>query len=182
MFIEDRLQRQHTVRRNFPLLGPLSLWHRKPWAFSAPVFVRYRSRPVAIQSRRAQLGVSRGEKSRQHRGLRLDAESERAGHGDFRQQRLPRAGAARRTAEAVADWPVLCQSVYAAIAVQYFRHEFRRVVEAGGAGAVARRGEGGLLDGYRRRRAWRRIIWRAAATSSCRSARRNTACAISTAN
>ena len=182
-FIQDITQKKHTVLRNYPVIGRLRYFFENQGEYFRQYF---------FAGDREEMPFNRATRAWVYRlakdeggiiGFGSTNDLQRAGLDHLRQCTRSRCWrrSALPTPPLVIGEGYLPRAVRGALDRQHQRHELRRDLGAGGAGALARRQRWPAAGWTPARAACRPITSRAAATSSCRSAPPSTACATRTA-
>ena len=149
MYISDRHQRTHTIRRNYPVLGRFRYLFEHLGEFFRQYF---------FAMDREELPFNRAERAWVYRAAKdLDntiafgstRSLEPVGSVFFMNDAFPTLLRHRRPPQAADHRPGRQTSLSTQFLLQYFRHELRRPVRAGGPRPVVWRRPGRLLDEHR---------------------------------
>jgi hypothetical protein len=88
MFVRDVTQKQHTVLRNFPVVGRFRYWFEELGEYFRSTSSRTTARRCRSTARRARGSTGSRRTRRPHR-LRLDLRPARAGRAHLRQRAVP---------------------------------------------------------------------------------------------
>ena len=182
IYLHDTRQTQHTILRNFPVIG-----HVRYFAETWGEYMRqYQYLPDW-----AERPFNRLERSWVYRSAKgvsnlISFGSENVPRFVFRNAAFPVLDEEKQALSPASRsaWPRGPAPAASPTSAQSFfnisRHELRRAEPCRGDGAVAAAPSWPASGWHRRGRAGARTTWKAAATSSCRSAPPNTACAMPT--